>query len=124
MGYAPDSEHWSTVLEQVLVVRYVHAPEQTPAVLEALAQAEADPSIATLQSASVQGSVLERAGRLYGLLPPEAKLTVGALGGIAAGIALCLLAAFISGDSPDAISLVGFGLLGLLMGSIMGIIGE
>ena len=123
MGFAPISEHWTTVLEQVLVVRYVHAPEQGPAVLEALGKAEADPAVITLQLASVERSARERIARLYASLPLEAKLPIGALIGIVAGIALCLFAAAISGASPDTISLVGFGLLGMLLGSIIGLIG-
>lgn len=122
MGYAPASEHWSTVLEQVLVVRYVHAPEQAGAVLQALTEVEADPTATTGQPATVERTLLVRVADLYAGLPMEVRLPLGALSGIAAGIALCLLAAAISGDSPDAISLVGFGLIGMLFGSMLGII--
>lgn len=124
MGYAPESERWSTVLEQVVVVRYVHAPEQTGAVFEALEQAAADPILETLQLDSMNPGALERIRLEYPLLPLEAKISVGAVVGIGVGIVLCLVVAIVSGDSLDAVSLVGFGLLGLLLGSLTGIIAD
>jgi hypothetical protein len=40
-GYVPASEDWSTAIgQQVVTVRFVHAPDQAPAVLEALAGAK------------------------------------------------------------------------------------
>jgi hypothetical protein len=62
MGYAPASEDWLTELEQVLWVRYVHAPAQGPAVLAALAAAEAELALSPQEPpAPVRRVFLERA---------------------------------------------------------------
>ena len=96
MGYAPTSEDWSTVVEEVLTVRYVHAPELSSAVLDAVASAEAErtipprsPRFAALEKGLRQ--VLSRALLLFDRLTTELKVTLCAIAGMAVGIAVWLL---------------------------------
>ena len=116
MGYVPESEDWTTELDQVLVVEYVHAPDRATAVLEALAREEANPGADPPPPAPVN-----RRGHRSWELPPEVKLALGVLSGIVAGIAIGLLAAVISGEPPDAAIIGLFGVLGLVIGTIFGI---
>jgi hypothetical protein len=74
MGYAPASEDWSTELEQVLTVRYIHAPEQAPAVLQALAEVEAERTMPTERPRRLPGRLLERAASRYSLETLRARL--------------------------------------------------
>jgi hypothetical protein len=121
MGYAPESEEWSTVLEHVLTVRYAFAPKQGPAVLAALEEIEGEAPGKPPEPAS-QPNVLRRAiGRGQGL-PLELKLSVGGIAGTLVGLAICLLLAVISGDTPDTISLFGFGVIGMVLGSALGLV--
>ena len=106
MGYAPRSENWSSVVEEVLTVRYVHAPELTAAVLDAVASAEAERE-APRQSKRVAPVprvvrvALGRALTLFDRLSTELKVTVGAIVGMAAGIAVwLLLSVAIFGHNP------------------------
>lgn len=111
MGYVPESEDWTTELEQVLVVGYVHAPDRAPAVLEALSRADANQVADPPPTAPIE----PRAQRRW-QLPIEAKLVLRALIGIVAGIAIGLLVAVAFGRPPDAIILGVFGVLGGLIG--------
>jgi len=93
MGYAPASEDWSSVVEEVLTVRYVHAPELRSAVLEAVAMAEAEqtlPRRARRPSAAriALRRIIGRGLKLFDRLTTELKVTVGAIAGLAAGISL------------------------------------
>ncbi len=124
MGFAPASEDWSVVREEVLTVAYLFDPERAPAVLQALKQAEAEPAVATLAPAPVQSNGLERAANVLRTLPPEVKLTGGGLSGIAVALAACVLLGLISGDTPDTVSLVGFGIIGLFIGAFLGLPGD
>jgi hypothetical protein len=67
-GYVPASEDWSIALgQQVLTVRFVYAPDQAPAVLDALSEgaAEPTPSSAVPTLSAPSGSVVvERDGSL------------------------------------------------------------
>jgi hypothetical protein len=120
MGFVPESETWSTELRQVLEVRYVHRPERTPAVLEAL-----DRPGMELDDEPVTPDARGRSARpTLPRLPLEIRLLVGALAGIIAGIAICLVLALVSGEAADAISLVGFGIIGLLLGAVFAITRE
>jgi hypothetical protein len=123
MGYAPTSEDWSSVLEEVLTVRYVHAPEQGSAVLEALAEAEAERAIPRPSPApSVLQRVFHRAASFYDGQTPELKLTVGAITGMAAGVALwSLLGSLFFGDNPILLflSLFALGFAGGLVGAMV-----
>ncbi len=120
MGYIPESEDWSTQVEQVLVVGYVEAPERAPAVLKALEEAAAEPA-AEVPAVSLPPTIAGQARRWVALeLPLEVKLALGALGGVLAGLAVGLLLGVVSGENPNAIILGGFGLLGLLLGSMLG----
>ncbi len=123
MGYTPASEDWSTAREQVLTVRYVHAPEQASAVLEALAEAETVRSSATFQPPRpVPNRRLGRAAGLYEMQTLEVKLAVGEIAGIAGGIALWwLLAGPILGDNPILLflGLFGLGFAGMLIGAML-----
>jgi hypothetical protein len=124
MGFAPTSEDWSVVREEVLTVAYLFDPERAPAVLKALKQAEAERAVATLAPAPVQPNGLKRAANVLRTLPPAVKLTSGGLGGIAVAVAVCVLLGLISGDSPDTVSLVGFGIIGLFIGAFLGLPGD
>src|SRR3954468_19441748 len=110
MGYAPTAEQWSSEMQQVLVVEYIHAPEKAPAVLEALVKAKGDP---VLESPPADPRT-SRVGRLRFSMPLEAKIAAGALGGMATGIALCLVLGAIASEAPDAITLIAFGIIGLV----------
>ena len=121
MGYAPESEEWSTVLEHVLTVRYAFAPKQGPAVLAALEEIEGEASDAPPEPAS-QPNVLRRAIGLGQRLPLALRLSVGGIAGTLIGLALCFLLAAISGDTPDTISLFGFGGIGMVLGSALGLV--
>jgi hypothetical protein len=121
MGFVPTSEVWSTEVQHVLVVGFVHAPEQTPAVLEALDQAEVDPVFEPRVSPPMQRGMRNPMPHL----PIEVKLILGALGGIVVGLGICLVLALVTGERPDVVSLGGFGVLGLLTGlMIAGMIGD
>jgi hypothetical protein len=121
MGYAPTSEEWSSVLEEVLTVRYVYAPEQGSAVLEALAEAEkAVPRSSPAPSALRR--VVRRAVSLFDRQTPELKLTVGAITGMAAGVALwSLLGSLLFADNPFLlfVSLIALGFAGGLVGAMV-----
>ena len=122
MGYAPASEDWSTVLEQVLMVHYVHAPERASAVLDALSEAEAERAVPGPLPAPVLRTGLERAAGRYEVQTLEVKLTVGAITGIAAGVALwTFLAGSIFGDNLILlfVSMFGLGFAGLLIGAMV-----
>ena len=122
MGYVPESEAWSTELEQVLVVGYVHAPERTTAVLEALTQAAAD--LRAHPGRALQAPPSPPSWRAGASEALEAKLVAFALGGAAAGAAICLVLAWVDGESPNALILGVFAVLGLVIGSIAGFDGE
>jgi len=135
MGYAPKSERWKTAKEhQVLVVGYVLAPDETPAVLEALAQAEADPpvetpvpaSLPTPVAASPSAGLPARRARLMPSLslPMEVRLAAGALAGVAIGVVACLLIAAAAGEPADVLSIAISGFIGLLIGAIAGLTGD
>ena len=120
MGFAPVSEDWSTANLQVLTVRYVHAPEQAPAVLEALAKAEAEVASSPPESRPpIQQSPLKRAASLY-LKARETKVTVGGGVRIASGIALGgFLAGSIFDDDP---LFFGLAFAATVMGLIAGLL--
>jgi hypothetical protein len=90
MGYAPTSEDWYTELEQVLRVRYVHAPAQGPAVLAALAAAEAELALPAQEPPPpVRRGFLERAPLLD---EREVKqLAVVAIIAISLGVVVALI---------------------------------
>lgn len=125
MGYSPESEHWSTAVEQVLTVRYVYAPERAPAVLKALAEAEAEAKRAGPHGTSASSGSrrrIERAADLYDKQTPEVKITVGAITGLAAGVGLWSLlgVSILSGDLILLfVSLLGLGFGGLSMGAMV-----
>jgi F0F1-type ATP synthase assembly protein I len=121
MGFAPASEDWSMSVEQVLTVHYVHAPEKASAVLAAIAQAQIDPIDATIQSEEIQSNPLRRAAGVFEALSPEVKIALGGVGGIVAGIVLCFVVGWTSGDDPDAIGLFGFALIGMVLGAMVGL---
>ncbi len=120
MGFVPQSEDWSTKLEQVLIVGYVHAPQRAPAVLEALAAVEADPVVEP--PSSLPGETTDLRHRVP--MPFEARLAVGGAAGAIVGVALCLLVATVSGESPEAIFLGVFAVIGLLVGLMIGVVRE
>jgi len=132
MGYAPKSERWKTVKgEQVLVVGYVVAPDETPAVLEALAQADAHAPAATPLPATLPGPVIDRPVAkaptprvpvvLSVSLPLEARLALGALGGLVVGVVACVMIAAAASESADVVSLAISGFIGLLVGALAGL---
>jgi hypothetical protein len=123
MGYAPESEEWSTVFEHVLTVRYVFAPTRGPAVLAALHEIEAE-ALGTPPEPAPKPNILRRATGLAHGLPMELKLSVGGFAGTLVGLGLCLLVAVISGDTPDTISLFGFAVIGMVLGSVLGLVPE
>jgi hypothetical protein len=121
MGYAPISEDWSTELEQVLTVRYVHAPEKASAVLQALAEVEAEPTVQTQRPRRLAGSLLEHAPSRYSVGTLKAKLLVGGFTGIVAGIAVgSALASSMFGNDVilSAVSIVALDFVGLFIGSM------
>jgi hypothetical protein len=122
MGYAPDAEEWSTVLEHVLTVRYVFAPSRLPAVLAALDEVESEPANAGPEPAEAPPSLLRRTIGLGERLPLALKLPVGGVAGLLVGLVVCLLVGFVSGDRPDTITLLGFGVIGMVLGSALGLI--
>ena len=126
MGYAPASEDWSSVVEEVLTVRYVHAPELRSAVLEAVAMAEAEqqtlPRRAKRPSAARNAlrRVVGRGLTLFDRLTTELKVTVGAIAGLAAGISLWSLigpALYVENAFMLFISLFTLGFAGGLAGA-------
>ena len=127
MGYAPASEDWSSVLEHVLTVRYVFAPERSAVVLAALDEIEAEPepepepAQALPDPRPAQRTRLRQAIDLHSRLPIELTLFFGAAAGIVAGIGLCMLLGLISGDDPDGFALFGFGLIGMVLGGAAGL---
>jgi hypothetical protein len=123
MGYAPASEEWATVLEHVLTVRYVFEPGRQPAVLAALDAMEADPEGASPEPRPpATPTRFARSLNLWLALPLELRLSAGGIAGVAVGLVLCLAAGLLSGDSPDLLSLLGFGTIGLLLGASVGLI--
>ena len=122
MGYAPDSEQWATVLEHVLTVRYVYAPARRAAVLAALEEIGREPANAAPEPAAARPSMLRRTIDLGQRLPLELKLPVGGIAGLLVGVALCLLVGLISGDRPDTITLFGFGVIGMVLGTALSLI--
>jgi hypothetical protein len=122
MGYAPASEEWSTVLEHVLTVRYVYEPGRQPAVLAALDAIEAEPGGASPAPPPAAPTRLARAINVWLALPLELRLSAGGIVGVVVGLALCLAVGLLSGDSPDMLSLFGFGTIGLLLGTSVGLI--
>ena len=122
MGYAPDAEQWSTVLEHVLTVRYVFAPSRQPAVLAPLEEIESEPANAAPEPAHARPNLLRRTIGLGERLPLELKLPVGGIAGLLVGLALCLLVGLVSGDQPDTIALLGFGVIGMVLGTALGLI--
>lgn len=57
--------------------------------------------------------------------PAKRRLSLilaGGIAGVAVGLVLCLAAGLLSGDSPDLLSLLGFGTIGLLLGASVGLI--
>jgi hypothetical protein len=122
MGYAPTSEEWSTVLEHVLTVRYVYEPERQPAVLAALDAIEAEPQGALNEPQPAPARRLTRSINLWLALPLELRLSAGGIVGLLLGLALCVALGLVSGESPDMISLLGFGIIGVLLGASVGLI--
>jgi hypothetical protein len=122
MGYAPTSEDWSTVLEHVLTVRYVFEPERQPAVLAALDEIEAEPRAEVPEPPPAPRNRLARSIDRWLALPLELRLSAGGIGGLLVGLALCLAVGLVSGDSPDMVSVLGFGTIGLLLGASLGLI--
>jgi len=122
MGYAPASEEWATVLEHVLTVRYVFEPGRQPAVLAALDAMEADAEAASPEPPPVAPTRFARSLNLWLALPLELRLSAGGIAGVASGLVLCLAVGLVSGESPDMISLLGFGTIGLLLGASVGLI--
>ena len=120
MGYAPTAEDWKIVMEQVLTVRYVHAPERAPAVLTAIAQVEAESALANPHPAPERPSRLDRAAGWFESVPPDVRLTITSSTGIAAGIGFGLLVGWVAGQI-DLVGLVGFGFIGLLLGALTGL---
>ena len=125
MGYAPTSEDWD--VEEVLIVRYVHAPELSAAVLDAVASAEAERPVAprSARVARLQQSLghgLRRALAHFDRLTTELKVTVGAIAGLAAGIAVwLLLGLLVFGHDPIMlfVSLFTLGFAGGSAGALM-----
>ena len=122
MGYAPESEQWATVLEHVLTVRYVYAPARRAAVLAALEEIQSEPANATPEPPAVQPNIVRRTIDLGGRLPLELKLPVGGIAGLLVGVAVCLLIGLLSGDRPDTITLFGFGVIGMVLGTAVSLI--
>ena len=87
-GYVPAAEDWSMALgQQVLTVRYVYAPDETAAVLEALASAERAATITVpLSAASVTAPVA--VPRNDTRLPTPIKVIGGA---VVVGLAIIFL---------------------------------
>lgn len=121
MGYAPASEALSTVVEHLIKVDYVHAPERAPAVMAALEQAEAESAAGVIQQSPGVRTHRKRLAGLYESMALELKISIGGLAGALLGIGACFLGGLLSGDSPDALSLLGFGVIGLSLGAIKGI---
>jgi len=122
MGFAPTSEEWSTVLEHVLTVRYVFEPERRPAVLAALDEIEAQPRSEVSEPPPATPKRFARWIDAWLAVPLELRLSAGGIGGLLVGLALCLLVGLVSGDSPDLVSVLGFGTIGLLLGASLGLI--
>lgn len=122
MGYAPTSEEWSTVLEHVLTVRYVYEPERRPAILAALDEIEAEPKGGPPEPPPAPPKPFERPINVWHALPLELRLSVGGIAGLLIGLALLLVVGLLSGDSPDIVSVLGFGTIGLLLGASVGLI--
>lgn len=122
MGYAPDAEQWSTVLEHVLTVRYVYEPSRQPAVLAALEEIEGERPNKAPEPADGPPNLLRRTIDLGQRLPLELKLPVGGIAGLLVGVALCLLVGLVSGDHPDTVTLVGFGVIGMVLGTALGLL--
>jgi len=122
MGYAPASEEWSTVLEHVLTVRYVFEPERRPAVLAALDEIEAQPPREVPEPPPAPPKRFARAINLWLATPLELRISAGGVAGLLAGLALCLVVGLISADSPDILTVIGFGTIGLLLGVSVGLI--
>jgi len=122
MGYAPASEEWSTVLEHVLTVHYVFEPEQRPAVIAALDEIEAQPRAEVPESPPAPRKRFARPLNLWLALPMELRISVAGIAGLLVGLGLCLAVALGSGESPDLISVAGFGAIGLLLGASIGLI--
>ena len=120
MGYVSDAEVWSTELEHVLSIRYVHAPDRVPAALEAVARAAAT----TLDAPPEVPSRVPDVRATLARAPIEARLGIGVIGGLFVGLALGLILTVVSGQSADLISLGGFGLIGSLLGLIGGVSGD
>lgn len=124
MGYAPRSEQWSTLTEHVITVGYVHAPELGPAVLDALAQPEEGPPAESPPPSVPERGAGERLRDLVAHVPLEVKIAVGSLTGTALAVAAGILVAALAGQPADTIGLVGFGLLGMLIGAFLGMAGD
>ena len=121
MGFAPKTEEWSTVLEHVLTVRYVFEPDRQQAVIAALDQMEAEPERAT-EPPPAPTKRFSRLVDLWLALSLELRISVGGILGLLVGLALCLLVGLLSGDSPDTLSLLGFGAIGLVLGGSVGLV--
>jgi hypothetical protein len=121
MGYVPESESWSTALEQVLVVGYVHAPERAQFVFEAIDQAEAEGTIDPPAPVRTPVPMTRTAARMDSLPHAELKLFVLALIGAVVGTALGFIVATVSGEPAEPLVLGIFGLVGVVIGSIQGL---
>ena len=117
MGYAPTSEEWSTELQHVLLVGYRYAPDEAPAVLSALAEARAEPIVDPPSPETLASSLHFR---MPSAVPLDAKIGVGALGGLSTGVALCFALGAVANEAPDALTLGAFGIVGLLLGFVLG----
>ena len=121
MGFVPTTEDWSTVLEHVLTVRYVFEPDRQPAVIAALDQMEAEPDRAT-EPPPAPTKRFSRLVDLWHALPLELRISLGGIAGLLVGLARCLMVGLLSGDSPDTLSIVGFGAIGLVLGASLGLV--
>lgn len=126
MGYAPTAEDWSSVVEVVLTVQYVHAPELQAAVLEAVAMAEAERAPARRPARApalrkLAGPIRGFGADLFDRLPTELKVTLGAIVGLAAGIsAWSVVGVALFGHNPFVlfVSLFTLGFAGGLVGAL------
>lgn len=142
MGYIPTSEDWANGPDHVLEVGYADAPDRAPAVLAALEATKSEAAAKAVVAAKAEATAkAEHAAKFRptpaspGVIgqhprwrqlevPLALRLVLATIGGVIAGVATSLLLGFAFGETPDALILGGFGLLGLLFGVMFGLAGE